>query len=39
MLVSCRLMSSSTVPDLPRCHVLALFLGKKGAEGSEQPQS
>lgn len=39
MLVSGRLMSSSVVTALPRCHVLALFLGKKGVEGIEQPQT
>lgn len=39
MLVSHRLMSPSIIRALPRCHVLALFVGKKGVEGIEQPQS
>ena len=39
MLVSCRLKSSSIVTALPRYRVLALFLGKKGGEGIEQPQT
>lgn len=36
--MSCRPMGSSIVTALPRSHVLALFLGKKGVEGIEHPQ-